>query len=541
MKWTQLSAFAAVATGALLGSVSAATSSSGPPPIEIVGNKFFYSNNGSEFYIRGIAYQSDVANETAGQTFSDPLADAASCKRDLPYLQQLLTNVVRVYALNTSLDHTECMQMFGDAGIYVVADLSQPGLSINRDDPQWNVDLYNRYTSVIDEFQNYTNILGFFAGNEVTNNNTNTDASPFVKAAVRDMKAYIKSQNYRQIPMGYSTNDDAATREPMAEYFVCGDDSEKVDFYGINMYEWCGDATFQSSGYAARTAEFANLSVPLFFSEYGCNAVQPRTFTEVSALYSSEMTDVWIGGIVYMYFQEANDYGLVTIEADNSVSTLADFNFLAKELSSVSPTTINSASYTPSSVSIACPASTGLDWKGSDILPPTPNQAVCDCVSDAALCVVSNSVDETDYGALFGYLCGQVSCAGISGNGTSGQYGSYSFCDAKDQLNYVLNLYYEQNNKADSACDFSGSASINKAAVTSSSCAAVLSQAGSAGTGAISATITGKAAQDPSGSASSGSTSASATNKSGDAPSIGGGIQLAAAAFGTILALAVVY
>jgi hypothetical protein len=224
-------------------------------------------------------------------------------------MKQLNMNTVRVYAVDPTKDHSQCMQLLQDNGIYVVADLSQPGLSINRDSPAWNDQLYTRYTSVIDAFSSYTNVIGFFAGNEVSNNKTNTNASAFVKAAVRDMKTYIKAKNYRQMYVGYATNDDASIRENLADYFNCGNVDEAIDFWGYNIYSWCGDSSFTESGYDQRVAEFSNYSVPSFFAEYGCNTVQPRKFTEVQSIFGSDMTGVFSGGIVYMYFQEANDYG----------------------------------------------------------------------------------------------------------------------------------------------------------------------------------------------------------------------------------------
>ena len=199
------------------------------------------------------------------------------------------------------------MSMLQDAGIYVIMDLGEPATSINRDSPEWSLELYDRYTSVIDTFQKYNNLLGFFAGNEVSNAPNNTVASAFVKAAVRDTKAYIAQKKYRTIGVGYATNDDE-TREELADYFNCGPQQNAIDFWGYNIYSWCSDATYTSSSYDVRTKEFSTYSVPAFFAEYGCNHV-PRLFTEVGALFGKQMTPVWSGGIVYMYFQEANNYG----------------------------------------------------------------------------------------------------------------------------------------------------------------------------------------------------------------------------------------
>lgn len=265
-------------------------------------------------FIKGVAYQAESTDTTS--FFVDPLADKSACKRDVPYLQELGTNTIRVYAIDPKKNHDDCMQLLQDAGIYVVSDLSEPQTSINRDNPQWDDALYARYTSVVDALAGYSNVLGFFAGNEVSNQKNNTAASAYVKAAVRDVKAYIKQKKYRDIPVGYATNDDADIRLDLAKYFNCNSQEEGVDFWGYNIYSWCGDSSYTKSGYDVRTAEFANYSVPAFFAEYGCNQVQPRQFTDVKALYGDTMTKVWSGGIVYMYYQEANDYGMLLLRMD---------------------------------------------------------------------------------------------------------------------------------------------------------------------------------------------------------------------------------
>jgi hypothetical protein len=139
-------------------------------------------------FIRGVAYQQDVDSigAASGSTsYTDPLADEAGCARDIPYLTQLRTNVVRVYAINASLDHSACMDLLDAAGIYVLVDLSNPSSAFNRDDPRWDLELYWTYTSAIESMQSYTNVLGFFAGKEVSSNSSNNTSAAYVKAAVR--------------------------------------------------------------------------------------------------------------------------------------------------------------------------------------------------------------------------------------------------------------------------------------------------------------------------------------------------------------------
>lgn len=472
----------------LLGLAAAAT----VEPIVMKGSKFFFQN-GTQFFMKGVAYQEDSqagGASTNMTTFMDPLASPEKCRRDVPLLQDLGTNVIRTYFIDPTADHTECMSLLQDAGIYVISDLSSPAESINRDDPSWTTDLFKRYTDVIDELSKYDNVIGFFAGNEVTNNNSNTEASAFVKAAVRDTKTYIAQNFDRWMGVGYSANDDADIRSDISYYFNCGNQSEAIDYWGYNIYEWCGESTFETSGYQAQTDFFRSYSVPVFFSEYGCNnpgGAEGRIFQEVEAIYGDEMSDVVVGGIVYMWFQETNDYGLVSIEG-SSVSIMAGYTSLSSRLAEVSPSSVSSDEYTPTNSPAACP-SVGENWAvRGEVLPPTPDAELCDCMFNTLSCVPDVGLDTSAYGDIFGYICGQDpnACAGISGNTSRGVYGAYIMCNTTVQLGHVLDQYYRNQDSAPSACDFSGQAIVTRAAATASGCSAKLAEASSSNNAAAS-------------------------------------------------------
>lgn len=423
------------------------------------------------------------------------------------------------------------MNMLAAAGIYVISDLSEPSESINRDSPAWNGDLYERYTAVVDMFSKYTNVIGFFAGNEVSNLPNNTEASAFVKAAVRDTKAYIKTQNYPNLYVGYATYDGPIQLE-LAEYFNCGDAASAIDFWGWNVYSWCGSSTYAASGYQSETAFFSTYSVPVFFAEYGCNTQEPRTFQEVGTLYGTQMTPVWSGGIVYMYFQEANNFGklqyftclvkhadmfppgLVSVISNTTVSTRADYSYLSVALATISPSSTVMSAYTTSNTATSCPT-TGASWAAvASPLPPTPNAQLCQCMVNELTCAAVAGLAVTNYQSNFDYICAAnpANCVGIQANASTGKYGAYSVCNSTQQLSFVMNQYYFDQPAAGraSACNFGGNATTKTAAAASGTCSALIAQAGTNGNGTV-ATPTGNST---SGSQAT-SSSAGKTSKAG--------------------------
>lgn len=228
------------------------------------------------------------------------------------------------------------MTLLANAGIYLVLDVNspRPGEALNRYEP-WST--YNTYylehvLRIIHQFAGYNNTLGFFAGNEVINDEISARESPhYLKAIVRDMHLYMKKHSPRDIPIGYSAADDLRYRISLAKYLECGDEGAHVDFYGVNSYQWCGYQTFQTSGYDSLVSDYSDYTLPIFLSEYGCNAINPRVFQEVEPLYSLQMTSVFAGGLIYEYAQEANAYGVVDIDREGNAYALEDFDTLQRE------------------------------------------------------------------------------------------------------------------------------------------------------------------------------------------------------------------
>ncbi len=346
----------------------AAVASAALNPLVTRGNAFFDSKSGNRFYVRGVDYQPNQA------LLPDPLADTSICGRDIPYFKQLGLNAVRVYNIDNSLNHDACMKMLDDAGIYLILDVNTAENSIDRSNPAqaYTANYLQGVFATVDAFKKYDNVLGFFAGNEVVNTPTNTDAATVVKAVVRDLKSYVTKQSSRYIPIGYSAADVTSNVYQMAEFFNCGDPATRADFFAFNDYSYCGPASANVDHYASKIALYSNYSIPVFFSEYGCNVPAPRVFDEVSAIYGSAMIGVFSGGLVYEFTQDVAKYGLVDV-AGSTVSTLIDYTNLKSQFS-VNPIPSGDGGYKPSGTAAVCP-SMNSNFMATTVLPNIPTAA----------------------------------------------------------------------------------------------------------------------------------------------------------------------
>lgn len=240
------------------------------------------------------------------------------------------------------MNHDDCASIFNAAGIYLLLDVNSPlpNQSLNRGEPwtSYNTDYLKRVFAVVEAFKSYPNTLGFFSGNEVINEESVEQVPDFIRAVTRDLKQYISKHVSRPIPVGYSAADVRSLLADTWAYLSCGIDDQsesKIDFFGLNSYSWCGDSSFTTSGYDVLVQGFSNTTIPVFFSEYGCNDPNPRIFTEVPVLYGPQMTTVMSGGLVYEYSQEVSNYGLVNLNDNKTVSLRGDYGSLQEQYNKI--------------------------------------------------------------------------------------------------------------------------------------------------------------------------------------------------------------
>ncbi|KAM0809181.1 putative 1,3-beta-glucanosyltransferase [Seiridium cardinale] len=381
-------------------------------PISIKGTKL-YDVDGNQFFVKGVAYARDTNN-------LDTLTDTSQCQIDAGLMKTLGINTVRVYFVEGGNDHDGCMQAFATQGIYVWLDLMTPLLAINRVDPDYTIEMYTNWTAKVDAFAKYDNLLAMTVGNEVITEEANTTAAaPYVKAAIRDIKAFRDARGYREIPVAYTADDVQSIRLMQAEYFACGDTSATVDMYGMNVYSWCGNSSYYISGFDKLYEEFESMNIPVLFSETGCKT-DGRDFSDVATMLGPVFQAVFSGSVVYQWAMMANGYGIVQYSSDDYTgfpATLDDYNALQTVLSAATPAGTPMAEYTPSNSPPACPTSSESVWLiNGDVPLPTAADVNINTVT-ARTTIASRTT------ALGGATAGASSTSGTGALGASGATG----------------------------------------------------------------------------------------------------------------------
>merc|ERR1711881_596036 len=358
------------------------TSSGALPTVTVKGNAFFAGDE--RFYVRGVAYQPGGAADAA-----DPLINIPNLTRDVANFKKLGINTIRVYTVDNSASHDEGMKLLADAGIYLALDANTPEFSLNRQDNQTLYQSYNEnylqsIFATIDAFAKYSNLLLIINGNEVINERNNTIAAPYIKALQRDMKAYISAREYRNIPVGYAAADVAENVDQQLAYFDCGPDG-----------------------------------VPIFMAEFGC-ITNRQDWNEVAALYSTNMTSVYSGGLAYEYTTEANGYGLVST-TNGKVAPNADFTRLEAAYKKT-PNPSGEGGYSATTTASECPPASD-DWEVTDDLIPAMPALAQKFMEDGAGKGpgLGDDVTPSQYGGE-SYSAGMVEMDGsaASSNGGSG-------------------------------------------------------------------------------------------------------------------------
>ncbi|SMD33162.1 Glucanosyltransferase [Reichenbachiella faecimaris] len=369
--------------------MSTNTSSTSISEISVSG-KAFVDATGNRFMVRGIALSTSMAMNGTNDLLADTNYDYIK-NIILPHLTYLGVNTVRVYQVDHTLNHNKVMNLLSDSNIYVMVGLVTLSISVDRINPKYTLDLYNRITSVAQEFCAFSNTFAFSVGNEVVfpgeiytamgnnakaaNDTIKKDAA-VIKSMIRDLKGYMNTKSLRAVPVGVAMQDGPASTlkawggigtDVVAQYYAAGNSAERADYIGINTYRYVNPSTGHGplNAYDGLASEVTSLPIPVFLTESGglnipADSQAPdstRDWAIVTQVFNNPTLYQQLSGqVAFEFFEKEGFHGLFAQNADPS-KTLIEFTYgqynggykqLAAQFQTASRISVPAAGTTPS-------------------------------------------------------------------------------------------------------------------------------------------------------------------------------------------------
>jgi hypothetical protein len=323
-------------------------------PIYTKGNWFWQGEE--RFLIKGISY---VPRKPGGDPYEteskiDPLDETRinELKRDIDVFRELGLNTIQVSALNPDNSYSKAMDLLADAGIYVLVtlfdDLKAPNHgphNMTEVDPHmdtapyYTTDRLKAALKIVDEMADYPNLIGFVVAAEAINMPALSKLAEVYRAAVLDLKAWLRVRGGRCPPVGVSINEVVMMKKDLLEYFTAGDRRERADFFAMDCWSWVHKSSFHISGWKSMVEFLGKYPVPMYLSAFGGRAGKPRLWQKIGCLYSPDMTGVFSGGCLYTYLESGNRYGIVYLRADGDIQRKDEFARLKTQYEKVNART----------------------------------------------------------------------------------------------------------------------------------------------------------------------------------------------------------
>lgn len=315
--------------------------------------KAFVDASGTRFIVRGVALSPKSNADLLADDYSDYMKEYV-----IPQLTYLNVNVIRVYQIDENKPHKKVMDLLAKNNIYVMVGMVTPTVSVNRMDPKYTLDIYNRLAKIAKEFCGYPNTFAFSVGNEVvfpgeiytlsgdnaTNaNNTIKSDAQVMKSMIKDLKKYMRDNNLRSVPVGMAMQDGPTSTlsawkgigtDTVAAYYAGGDKKHRADFIGINSYRYVnGKTPGPMSSYNGLATEVETIPVPVFLTESGGfeNPPVERDWAIVPEMYKTELSNQLSGQIAFQFFEKGAGFGLY------NESPAASVNSSSTDTNSVTP------------------------------------------------------------------------------------------------------------------------------------------------------------------------------------------------------------